>query len=108
MTSFIPSPGLVEQYHRDGYLLLRVEQHGLVDPKELQAWTKQVREWPSEKGKWMPYHEVNVSGERQLMRTEKFVDYHAEFKSLLCGDAIAQILKIISGDVSIYIGPYSL
>lgn len=100
MNSFVPTQALIEQYHRDGYLLLRAEEHGLVDPKDLQQWTKQVKEWPAVKGKWMPYHEVNVSGERQLMRTENFVDYHSEFKGLLCGDAIAQILKSISGDVS--------
>ncbi|KAL6251431.1 hypothetical protein RBB50_001640 [Rhinocladiella similis] len=98
MNSFVPTQALIEQYHRDGYLLLRAEEHGLVDPKDLQQWTKQVKEWPAVKGKWMPYHEVNVSGERQLMRTENFVDYHSEFKGLLCGDAIAQILKSISGD----------
>lgn len=100
MASFVPSQDLVEQFKRDGYLLLRAEQHELVDPKDLQAWTKQVREWPSETGKWMPYHEVNVNGARQLLRTENFVDYHPEFKALLCGDALAQILKAISGDVS--------
>ncbi|KAI1629766.1 hypothetical protein EDD37DRAFT_67117 [Exophiala viscosa] len=98
MASFIPSKALVEQFHRDGYLLLGAEQHGLVDPKDLQAWTKQVREWPTEKGKWMPYHEVNVNGTRQLLRTENFVDYHPDFHAVLCGDALAQILKAISGD----------
>ena len=101
MAPFVPAQALVKQFHRDGYLLLRAEQHGLVGPKDLQAWTKQVREWPMEKGKWMPYHEVNVNGTRQLLRTENFVDYHPDFQSLLCGDALAQILKAISGDVSL-------
>lgn len=100
MASFVPNSALVEQFHRDGYLVLRAEEHGLVDPKELQAWSKQVREWPLETGKWMPYHEVNVHGQRQLLRTENFVDFHAEFHALLCGDALTQILKSFSGDVS--------
>ncbi|OQV03417.1 hypothetical protein CLAIMM_08465 [Cladophialophora immunda] len=98
MASFVPGPDLVQQFHRDGFLVLRAEEHGLVRPEQLQAWTKEVREWPAEKGKWMPYHEVNTDGSRQLMRTENFVDYHPEFHALLCGDALAKILKSISGD----------
>ena len=100
MASFVPTPELIDQFKRDGYLLLRAEEHGLVNPRELQAWTEQVREWPAEKGKWMPYHEVNTDGTRQLMRTENFVDYHPEFHALLCGEAIARILKGLSGEVS--------
>ncbi|KIY00005.1 uncharacterized protein Z520_04642 [Fonsecaea multimorphosa CBS 102226] len=98
MASFVPGPELVEQFHRDGFLVLRAEEHGLVKPEQLQAWTREVREWPTEKGKWMPYHEVNTDGTRQLMRTENFVDYHPEFHALLCGEALAKILKSISGD----------
>jgi len=98
MASFVPSTELVEQFHRSGYLLVRAEEHGLVQPENLQAWTQQVREWPVVKGKWMPYHEVNTDGTRQLMRTENFVDYHSDFHALLCGNAIAKILKSLSGD----------
>jgi 2-aminoethylphosphonate dioxygenase len=101
MASFVPSPPDIEQFQRDGYLILRVEQHGLVKPEDLQDWTEQVRKWPAEKGKWMPYHEVNTDGTRQLMRTENFVEYHQRFYDLLCGEAIAAILKALSGDVSI-------
>ena len=100
MASFVPGPEQIAQFHRDGYLLLRVQQHGLIKPEDLQAWTEQVREWPIEKGKWMPYQEVNTDGTRQLMRTENFVDYHPCFHDLLCGVAIADILKALSGDVS--------
>jgi hypothetical protein len=99
MTSFVPSSEMVEKFHRDGFLVLRAHEHGLVDPDTLQAWTRQVREWPLAEGKWMPYHEVNVHGDRQLLRTENFVDHHPDFKGLLCGDALGRILKSISGDV---------
>jgi hypothetical protein len=77
------TPEQVAQYHKDGFLLIRAAEHGLVDPKDIQAWAKQVYSWPKEKGKWMPYDEINVNGERQLMRTEKFVDYHLELDGLL-------------------------
>jgi hypothetical protein len=49
----------------------------------------------------MPYDEINIKGERQLMRTERFIDYHPEFKSLVCGEQLAEILKALSGDVYI-------
>lgn len=100
MASFAPSPEMVEQFHRDGFLMLRAEQHNLINPEDLQQWAEQVRGWPAEKGKWMPYFEVNTDGTRQMMRTENFVDYHAELHALLCGDAVAKILKSLSGDVS--------
>lgn len=91
----------VASYHENGYLLLRASEHQLVDPTALLQWTKEVKAWPRVKGKWMPYDEININGERQLMRTEKFIDYHPEFKSLVCGEKLAEILKAVSGDVSI-------
>jgi hypothetical protein len=97
---FIPSPAQIEQFNRDGYLYVPASEHGLVDPQAVQEWAKQVREWPLEKGKWMAYHEVNVDGQRQLMRTENFVDYHPDLHALLCGDHLAEILKTLSGGVS--------
>jgi hypothetical protein len=93
------TPLQVRQYYTDGFLVLRASEHDLVSPTELQEWTHEVANWPLVKGKWMPYDEVNSSGQRQLMRTEKFADYHEKFASLLFGDAIADILKQLSGDV---------
>ncbi|KAI1091277.1 hypothetical protein F5B19DRAFT_493505 [Rostrohypoxylon terebratum] len=45
----------------------------------------------------MPYDEVNTQGERQIMRTEKVVDYHAPLRELLCGDATFSLLKQLTG-----------
>jgi hypothetical protein len=90
----------IASYHEQGYLLLRVDEHRLVDPVALKQWTAEVKAWPREKGKWMPYDEININGERQLMRTERFIDYHPQFKALVCGDELAEILKVLSGDVS--------
>jgi hypothetical protein len=90
----------IQQYRDQGYLVLRANEHSLVDPIELQKWTEEVANWPRAKGKWMPYDEVNSSGEKQLMRTEKFADYHEQFGKLLFGEPIANILKQLSSDVS--------
>ncbi|KAI1432951.1 hypothetical protein GGR50DRAFT_688635 [Xylaria sp. CBS 124048] len=92
MTSYKLSNAQVEQYHRDGFLLVPVTEHRLVDGKQLKAWTDEVRNWPREVGKWMPYDEINIHGEKQLMRTENFVDYHADFDALLRGEALRGIL----------------
>jgi 2-aminoethylphosphonate dioxygenase len=93
------TPSQVESYHRDGFLLLRVGEHKLVDPVKLAKWTEEVKSWPRVKGKWMPYDEINIKGERQLMRTENFVDYHDDFKKLVCGEALAGILGALAGEV---------
>lgn len=90
----------VAQYHEEGFLLVLASEHGLVNAKDLQRWAGQVQTWPKEKGKWMPYDEINVNGERQLMRTEKFVDYHPEFNAFLRGDGLTNVLKQLSGAAS--------
>ena len=89
----------VDAYREEGFLILRAAVHQLVDPVGLRQWTEEVKNWPREKGKWMPYEEVNIKGDRQLMRTENFVDYHKSFRELLCGRGLAEILKPLSDDV---------
>ncbi|KAL4872784.1 hypothetical protein BDV12DRAFT_161521 [Aspergillus spectabilis] len=92
------TPAQITSYHENGYLLLRHSEHNLVDPLALQEWTREVKSWPREKGKWMPYDEININGERQLMRTEKFVDYHPEFRELLYGEDLLGILSALAGE----------
>ena len=89
----------VERFKKNGYLVLRQEEHRLVDADSLQQWTDEVRNWPRVQGKWMPYDEVSPDGQRQIMRTEKYVDYHEGYGKLLLGEDIAQILKQLSNDV---------
>lgn len=89
----------IAQYRDEGFLLVRASEHGLVSPEDLQRWSREVHSWPKEKGKWMPYDEINVNGERQLMRTEKFVDYHPEFNAFLQGAGLTNVLGQLSGAV---------
>jgi 2-aminoethylphosphonate dioxygenase len=92
------SPEEIAQYHEEGYLILRATQHGLASPSTLQEWSAEVKGWPKEKGKWMHYDEINSQGQQQLLRTEKFVDYHPQLFSFLCGDALTNLLAQLSGD----------
>jgi hypothetical protein len=98
--SFTPTEEQIAQYHEEGFLLVRTSEHRLISPEDLQTWARQVHSWPKEKGKWMPYDEINVNGERQLMRTEKFVDYHPEFSAFLRGEGLINVLNKLSGTVS--------
>lgn len=99
MVGYQLSEEQVEQYHAKGFILVRAEEHDLINPVKLHAWTDEVHSWPRENGKWMPYDEVSAQGEKQLMRTEFFVDYHAELKKLLCGEELLSILGQLAGDV---------
>ncbi|KAL4886451.1 hypothetical protein BJY04DRAFT_213217 [Aspergillus karnatakaensis] len=91
------SEAQVELFRTNGYLILRNSEHRLATPTDLQKWTDEVRTWPLEKGKWMPYNETNADGNPQLMRTEYFVDFHRLFHSLLYGRKLGDILAQLSG-----------
>lgn len=94
------SPDQLQFYNDNGYLVLSAQEHNLVaDVQKLKVWAEQVRHWPLDKGKWMPYFEVTASGSRQQMRTENFVDYHDEWSKLIHGESLGDILKQLSGEV---------
>ena len=48
----------------------------------------------------LPGERINTKGERQLMRTENFVEYHDGFKDLLCGNSVSGVLAQLAGEVS--------
>ncbi|KAF7195183.1 2-aminoethylphosphonate dioxygenase [Pseudocercospora fuligena] len=98
MSGIILTDEQIAHFDDEGFLILRASEHGLIDTEVLKTWTNEVRNLPREHGKWMPYDEITESGERQLMRTENFVDYHSGFSSLLNGQPIKSILKQLTRD----------
>ena len=91
-------------FRRSGYIVLRANEHHLLQtPTDLQTWSDEVRNWPLEesRGKWMPYFEDTPAGDRQIMRTEKFMDYHTGLRHLLQGDGLLSILKQLSTEVGL-------
>ncbi|EPS36013.1 hypothetical protein H072_10457 [Dactylellina haptotyla CBS 200.50] len=90
------TPDQVKFYEEEGYLIVKSNK-SLYDISNLQSWTQEVLSWPLEVGKWMPYYEINTQGEKQLMRTEKIVDYHDGFRDLLGGDAVLGLLRALTG-----------
>lgn len=101
MSSYQLSPDQLGKYHKDGFLVVKAEEHKLVTGADLQRWANEIHSWPREKGKWMPYDEVNEKGESQLMRTECFVDYHAGLKALLCGNELLSVMNQLASHVSL-------
>ncbi|KAF2774467.1 PhyH-domain-containing protein [Teratosphaeria nubilosa] len=93
-----PAQHQIDQFDQQGFLVLRYDEHKLVDPIALQKWTSEVRDLPRQHGKWMPYDEITASGERQIMRTENFVDFHRGFSELLHGPGLAGVLKQVTRD----------
>ncbi|WPG99168.1 2-aminoethylphosphonate dioxygenase [Acrodontium crateriforme] len=92
------TPAQIQHFDDEGFLVLRANEHNLIDPTVLQQWTNEVKALPREHGKWMPYDEITADGSRQLMRTENFVNYHAGFASLLNGAEMNAILKQLTRD----------
>ena len=92
------TPAQIEHFDTKGYLIIRSSEHNLIDPTQLQQWTSEVRNLPLEKGKWMPYNEITAGGEKQLMRTENFADYHQGFSKLLNGEDLKGILGQVARD----------
>lgn len=89
----------IAAYHEQGYIVLRADEHKLVDAETLKQWTDEVASWPRVKGKWMPYNEITGKGESILMRTENFADYHDGFRELLFGDGLTGLLGQLTDDV---------
>ncbi|KAH8898055.1 PhyH-domain-containing protein [Thozetella sp. PMI_491] len=92
------TPEQIAQYHEEGYLVLRANEHGLATPEALKAWTDEIAAWPRVPGKWMQYDETTASGEKQLMRTENFADYHDGYGRLLLGPDLRGLLGQLTGD----------
>lgn len=88
----------IDHFNTQGFLILQAHEHNLVNVSDLQRWTNEVKNLPRDNGKWMPYDEITSSGERQLMRTENFVDYHTGFAQLLNGSEIRGLLSQVTGD----------
>jgi hypothetical protein len=86
------SPEQQQFFEEKGYLILR----DILTPTEttsLQHWAQEVHDLPrTSETPWMPYEEVNSSGERVLCRTENYANYHPLFNGLLRGDRMLGIL----------------
>jgi 2-aminoethylphosphonate dioxygenase len=85
-------------FAENGYLILR-DVFSPAETTTLQQWAQEVHDLPrTPDSPWMPYEEVNASGERVLCRTENYANYHTGFNTLLRGDKLLGILGQLAGE----------
>ena len=86
------SPEQQSFFEEKGYLILR-DVLSTEDVVGLQQWAQEVHDLPrTSETPWMPYEEINASGERVLCRTENYANYHPQFNGLLRGSKMLSIL----------------
>jgi 2-aminoethylphosphonate dioxygenase len=82
-TENVLSAAQLEQFRRDGYLLVR----GMYSPEEIRQisdWTDELASRTEERGQIMMYFESSQhDGSRILCRIENFVPYHEGFSQLI-------------------------
>jgi len=73
----------VEQFHRDGFLVVR-GMYSAAEVADISRWTDEVANYPEVPGKYMMYFEKSRKDEsRILCRIENFVPYHEGFSKLI-------------------------
>jgi hypothetical protein len=91
----------VEQFRRDGFLLVR----GMYSPEEvadISRWTDDVANYPEVPGKYMMYFEKSqTDGSRILCRIENFVPYHEGFSRLITARRMQQAVSELFGEEAV-------
>jgi len=97
----ILSEDQVEQFRRDGFLLVR----GMYSPDEvadISRWTDDVANYPEVPGKYMMYFEKSqTDGSRILCRIENFVPYHEGFSRLITARRMQQAVSELFGEEAV-------
>lgn len=87
----------IQFFEKNGYLVIPQSEHQIFEGSDIQQWCSEIESWKRQKGKWLPYDEINSDGQRQVMRVEKFVDYHPEFQRFFKRGPVLDILRSLSG-----------
>eukprot|EP00511_Aplanochytrium_stocchinoi_P007766 CAMPEP_0204844880 /NCGR_PEP_ID=MMETSP1347-20130617/660_1 /ASSEMBLY_ACC=CAM_ASM_000690 /TAXON_ID=215587 /ORGANISM="Aplanochytrium stocchinoi, Strain GSBS06" /LENGTH=471 /DNA_ID=CAMNT_0051984591 /DNA_START=37 /DNA_END=1452 /DNA_ORIENTATION=+ len=99
----------LESWDRDGYILIRDLLSEEMKQKVI-SWVDDIQNWPETPGKHMCYYEeektdnANDYGEKKLMlcRTENFIPYHEELRSLLTEDsAVTDVLEQLMNESAV-------
>jgi len=91
----------VEQFNRDGFLLVR----GMYSPEETAAisdWTNEVAAYPEVPGKYMMYFEESQADQsRILCRIENFVPFHEGFSKLITARRMQLAVNELFGEQAV-------
>jgi ectoine hydroxylase-related dioxygenase (phytanoyl-CoA dioxygenase family) len=83
----------IEQFHRDGFLLVR-EMYSAEEMKEISQWTDGVAGSPETPGHYMMYFEASKQdGSRIISRIEDFVSFHEDFAKLITRKRMQQAVS---------------
>jgi ectoine hydroxylase-related dioxygenase (phytanoyl-CoA dioxygenase family) len=97
----ILSADQVEQFRRDGFLVVR-GMYSADEVADISAWTDEVASYPEVPGKYMMYFEKSKSdGSRILCRVENFVPYHEGFSKLITARRMQQAVSELFGEEAV-------
>ncbi|KAH7327484.1 hypothetical protein BKA65DRAFT_555038 [Rhexocercosporidium sp. MPI-PUGE-AT-0058] len=95
---YILSENQLAVFEETGYLIIG-DIFSIAEIRGLQTWVQEIHDLPRTMDcPYIPYEEVNSSGDRVLCRTENFANTHSEFGALLRGAKLLGILEQLNGD----------
>ena len=93
------SASQIEFWKKNGYLKVsNLLSNEKVSVSDIRKWVEEISAWPKSEGKWLQHWELSKTDgtSKILCRSENFVDYHAEVKTLCCGfvqDVVTQLFE---------------
>ena len=91
----------IEQFHRDGFLVVR-GMYNDEEMKEISQWTQEVATSPEKPGHYMMYFESSKQdGSRIISRIEDFVSFHEGFARLITRRRMQQAVSDLFGEPAV-------
>lgn len=91
----------VEQFNRDGFLLVR-QMYNPEEMKDISQWTDDVAGSPEVPGHYMMYFESSKQdGSRIISRIEDFVSFHEGFAELITRRRMAEAVSDLFGEQAV-------
>ena len=88
----------IDQFHRDGYLVVR-GMYTAEEMQEISRWTDEVASSPERPGHYMMYFEASKSdGSRIISRIEDFVSFHEGFAELITRRRMHEAVSELFGE----------
>ena len=86
----------VEHFNEHGWVLTRSHR----DVDAVARWVDEVAAWPDDDGPWLHHREMSDTGP-QLCRTENFVPFHEELRTLLTAGTMLATASALLGEPAV-------
>lgn len=91
----------IEQFHRDGFLLVR-GMYSADEMQDINRWTQEVAGSPEKAGHYMMYFESSKQdGSRIISRIEDFVSFHEGFAELITRRRMQEAVSELFGEAAV-------